>query len=80
MGLRGKSCRCLPQLGHRVTELPALVSPGTPAFFPEAKLRLAAGGGFPKFLSLEQLLSAGLLSGTAAIFFFLLGPISSLAR
>lgn len=78
MGLRGKSCHCVPQLGHRVTELPALVSHAVPAFVPGTKLKLAAGDEFPKCSSQEQLLSAGLLSGTAVI--CLLGPISLLAR
>ena len=48
MGLRGKRCGCPPQLGHRVIELPVLVSHGTPAFSPEAELGLAAGYRFPK--------------------------------
>lgn len=45
------------------------------AFFLGATL--TAWGGFPKFSSQEQLLSAGLLSGTAVI--CLLGAISFLA-
>lgn len=55
MGLRGKSCRCPPQLGHRVIELPALLARGTPAFSPESELALAAGYGCPKSESLKWL-------------------------
>lgn len=55
MGLRGKSCHCPPQLGHRVIELPALLARGTPAFSPESELAIAAGYGCPKSESLKRL-------------------------